>query len=290
MDWRRKLKIAALLTGAFAARAGLGAEPAGKLVSSSGQIVATSPSKAPRPLKAGDAVLEGDTIRSAASSSAKFLMNDQTILDLNPSSQLLVEHYERKVVGDRNVAISVLDGTVRASVTKHLAAGGKFVIRTRTATMGVRGTEFVVQNDLKSGQSQLTVLKGLVQAAPNTKGAALVGVSPGNQFTVLPGAPPQLVKLNPDQLAALFQGATVRDLTFASAVEIKRSSSRSGSAATASALSAAREAGSRSPASRSAGGAASVSIPGNTDSLHNLRDSSAALLGRTVKLNVVFTK
>lgn len=279
-----------LAAGLLVARAGLSAEPAGRLVSVTGQVVATSQGKAPRPLKAGDPVLEGDTLQSEAASSAKFLMNDQTILDLNPSSQLLVEHYQLKSLGNRNVSISVLNGTIRASVNQHLTNGGKFSIRTRSATMGVRGTEFVVQSDSRTGQSQLTVLKGLVQAASSDAGAALTGVSPGNQFTVNLGSAPRLVKLSAEELASVFRGATVRDSTFVSAIEIKKSSSRSGSVAATSALNTLRASVTRSPASQHSQTAMSASIPGKTDSLYSLRNQAVAPQGRNVKLNVGFTQ
>ncbi|MGZ3688328.1 MAG: FecR family protein, partial [Bdellovibrionota bacterium] len=122
------------------------AQPAGKLVSSTGQVQATDPSKISRTLKVGDAVFAGEALKSDPSAAAKFLMTDQTILDLNPGSELLVDYYDLRSGGDRVVQISVNQGKIRASVNKAISGAGSFKIKTHTMVMGVRGTEFVVQD------------------------------------------------------------------------------------------------------------------------------------------------
>ncbi|MGZ3708256.1 MAG: FecR family protein, partial [Bdellovibrionota bacterium] len=237
MPTRNRTPLLVLVIGLFVTNLAFSAEPAGKLVSMTGQVVATAQGTAPRQLHAGDPVMPGDSLKSDATSSAKFLMNDQTILDLNPSSELMVEHFELRSGSDRQVEISVMSGTLRASVNKPLMGAGKFHIKTKSAIMGVRGTEFVVENSDRAGQSQLTVMKGLVQVAPTAPGAAEIGVSPGNQLSMASGMVPKLVQLSPDQLSMIAKSATVRDVTFGSAVEIRRSTARTGSAATASVLS-----------------------------------------------------
>jgi hypothetical protein len=269
------------------------AEAVGTLVSGSGQVMAVTQGKTRGPLKPGDSVYQGDKLTSDTGASGKFLMKDRTILDLNPASQLVITQFEPHNGADRSVELNIVTGNVRVSVNTPVKGIGKFNIRTKTAAMGVRGTEFVVSSAAKSDQSQVTVLKGLVQVAPLSGGGAPVGVSPGKQLTMSSGRAPRLETLSALQLSAVANSATVRNVTFNSNVEVKKSAARSGSSGSAAVLAAVNDSASRSPASTSASlsaSAASASIPGNLDSQQSLHTQlTPSLAGQPVKVSVRLT-
>jgi hypothetical protein len=191
------------------------ATPAGKAVSAGGDVlVRNEGGSAPkfRKLKSGDEIFQGDVVNTASNASAKLLMKDRSILDLGGSTLFKVDEFELKNGGDRKVTMTMSYGTVRAAVNTPVGNGGKYNIRTKTATMGVRGTEFIIASDLgeiappppagksqtasggapkastnasrQTVKTQITVIEGKVevsdQAAPKK---APVAVTKGEQLT-----------------------------------------------------------------------------------------------------------
>lgn len=96
-------------------------------------------------LKPGDSIVKGAIINTGSTGAVKILMTDRTIVDLGPSSLFKVNEYQLKNGNDRNVDLSLDYGTARSSVNQPITSDkGKFTIRTKAATMGVRGTEFII--------------------------------------------------------------------------------------------------------------------------------------------------
>lgn len=118
-----------------------------------------------REVKVGDEVFEGDVINTSSSSKIKLLMADKTILDLGNSTLFKVKEFQQKGGSlERNVDLQVSFGNIRAAVNQPVTGGGKFKVRTPTATMGVRGTEFIVKSDMPASMSD--VKAGLSGQAP----------------------------------------------------------------------------------------------------------------------------
>ncbi|MGE0615176.1 MAG: FecR domain-containing protein [Bacteriovoracia bacterium] len=109
-----------------------------------------------RELKAGDALFEGDVINTSSNSSVKLMLTDKSIVDLGPSTLFKVSEYRanRADLGKRNVSMEVLYGKIRASVNSKLGQGGSFKVKTRSATMGVRGTEFAILSELLGAEAE----------------------------------------------------------------------------------------------------------------------------------------
>jgi hypothetical protein len=73
------------------------------------------------------------------------MFNDQSIMDIGQSSLFKVEQFEKgDKVEDRKVEFSMSYGKVRAAINQKVSPVGKFKLKTKAATMGVRGTEFYV--------------------------------------------------------------------------------------------------------------------------------------------------
>ena len=189
-------------------------------------------------LKAGDKLYKGAIVNTGSNGAVKLLMTDRTIIDLGPSSLFKMNDYQLgKNVGDRNVDLSLDYGQVRASVNEKITSNkGKFTIRTKAATMGVRGTEFVVNSTVPSGgvtanaqnsQTSVTVMHGKVEVADAAKPSAPpVAVTPGLQFAKSDAGVATVAQLNPQQIAEVKAGAFQKDMTFLQAVSMDADSGK----------------------------------------------------------------
>ncbi len=103
-----------------------------------------------RPLTAEGEIYQGDIINTPSDGFAKLLLKDRTILDIGSSSLFHVNKFVVKPgkESEREIELSLKFGSVRAAVARKLKGKGKFKISTPAATMGVRGTEFVVKAPL----------------------------------------------------------------------------------------------------------------------------------------------
>ncbi len=127
------------------------AEPAGKAVGVVGKVLVRNlDSSKPemRFMKVGDPVERGTLINTGSGASVKLMLKDKTILDLGGSTLFKVDEFLLKNGDNRNVQMSMDYGKVRASVNTPVGAAGRFSIKTQAATMGVRGTEFIVASTL----------------------------------------------------------------------------------------------------------------------------------------------
>lgn len=97
--------------------------------------------------KVGDPVQESDRVMSRNESSVGISMNDETLLSLGPNSTLVIDKYAYDpVTRDGRVATSILKGTLRyvTGLIGHLHPEA-IKVTTENSTIGIRGTEFIVQ-------------------------------------------------------------------------------------------------------------------------------------------------
>jgi hypothetical protein len=171
-----------------------------------------------------DAVRAGSTIKTEAKSFVKILFADQTTMNIGPDTTLKIEETK---AGDPSL-VNLVGGQIRAKVTKDLLQGDKggspekMLIKTKTAAMGIRGTDFSVSFNAQNQITALITFEGNVAMARSSPGQDPANVlSSGNVQSVGPGqfsgAQPDLaqastpVKISPVQLETLkanesFQG------------------------------------------------------------------------------------
>lgn len=191
-------------------------------------------------LKPGDKLYKGTIVNTGSNGAVKLLMTDRTIVDIGPSSLFKVNEYQLNGVGDRKVDMSLDYGQIRTSVNEKLtSAKGKFTIRTKAATMGVRGTEFVVNAPIPvkdaSGavieppKTSLTVMHGKVEVADmNASGAAgqPVAITPGFQFAKQGDGPAKVENLGAEGVAKIKSEAFQKDMTFLQTVSFDANTSK----------------------------------------------------------------
>lgn len=153
-------------------------DPAGRVVTIKGKATANG-----IPLKANDPIRKSDIVITDKTGNLRLLMSDSTILDIGPSTKFSVEEYSLKNGADRNVQLKLDFGRVRSSVNKKLNEKGRFLIRTDSSVLAVRGTEFLVEKG--AGSHTVTLTEGQIAfTKTGSTDAAPVVLSPGEQISV----------------------------------------------------------------------------------------------------------
>lgn len=118
--------------------------------------VISSDGKSSALLKKDDWLSEGSTVKTMDKSFVKLLFTDQTQLSVGPNGQMVINTFPK----DKPGVVTLLEGQIRSTVSRSLGGeekkeSSKFYMQTKTAAMGVRGTDFEV---IYNSQSQLTSL------------------------------------------------------------------------------------------------------------------------------------
>jgi hypothetical protein len=121
-----------------------------------GQLPAT-------PVKADDGVQIGDVLRTKSLSKALITFIDNSTLAIAPESRVGIEAYMFDPVQNRrNAVIDLFQGLAHVVVNKVLKAEEPdFVVKTPTAVMGVRGTDFGVR--IRPNGSDVLNFEGVLQ-------------------------------------------------------------------------------------------------------------------------------
>lgn len=113
-------------------------------------------------LTAGAAVNPGDKITTEAGVTARILLDDDTVLQIGPQSEVEIQAAEQK-----NWSVTMSYGTLMAGVRKFAKklAKPKLSVRVRDAVMGVRGTVLYVRaaKPEETKPTFLCVCMGLVE-------------------------------------------------------------------------------------------------------------------------------
>lgn len=143
LTWRRWLAIAALaLAGSAAA-----AEVAAGMVKKTTGTVRIERGGVAIPAQAGTVVMARDRIVTDANSSVGLTLKDDTRLAAGPDSVLALDRFDfDSTTNDGSMFLQVVKGTLRA-ITGLIARQSpeSVQVRTPTATIGIRGTDFIVE-------------------------------------------------------------------------------------------------------------------------------------------------
>ncbi|NUM89724.1 MAG: FecR domain-containing protein, partial [Bdellovibrionales bacterium] len=177
-----------------------------------------------------DVVPMGATVTTAGKSFVKLLFQDNTQLNIGPESTVKIELSQP---GDPGM-VNLVSGQIRAKVTKDILQGGgdgkdKMHVKTKTAAMAVRGTDFNVVFNQQNGNTALVTFEGTVAMArlqgSESPVAALsdraVMVTEGQYSGTNPELPqPSLpVRLSPAQFSALQANETFTEAAPAARTE-----------------------------------------------------------------------
>jgi hypothetical protein len=225
---------AAVVAGCLAVtpRAALSEEPAGHILWAFGQVERVGADGVAKPLAKGDAVFEGDTIRSAAGSHAQLVMSDEALVAVRAESSVKLTKYSYHGVedGSERAIIDLLKGGLR-SVTGAIGHTNKenYQLRNDMHVIGIRGTDHeTYAND--AGTFSRVTLGGTYIQTPSGR----IDVAPGeiafasrrNDLV------PQRLERTPEfmQMASLSRGNTGPKLRGPSAADERRLQKRTDAA------------------------------------------------------------
>ena len=147
-------------------------------VVSTGQGASTTYQGTSGALVASSNLAEGTRLRTGPSSGATIELEDKSRAQLAPNTEVeLVQLRKDSVTGQLRSIFRLVAGSLQMAVPKLAgAAADRLVIRTSTATMGIRGTNFRVSS---AGDMQPTTSEVLDGRAELTAGGSLVPLPGG---------------------------------------------------------------------------------------------------------------
>jgi hypothetical protein len=148
-------------------------------------------------LKKGDWVPEGAQVKTEAKSFVKLLFIDKSQMNLGPNSQMIINKFPKKKAG----IITLMKGSLRSKVSKDYMqmdkTGEKLYIKTKTAAMGVRGTDFEV--GFNNGITTTNLYEGALVVT------SFEGIGPPPDMAKLFGDQTKLIPISAGQMA-IFKG------------------------------------------------------------------------------------
>jgi hypothetical protein len=140
------------------------ADVAGRLTLVEGRVDLLRDGKLPAtPVKIDDKVQLGDVLRTKSLSKAEITFVDNSTMMISPESRVAIEEFmfdpnQKK----RNAVIKLFQGLAHVVVQKvYQEATPDFVIKTTTAIVGIRGTEFGIR--LQPNNSTIMNFRGVLQ-------------------------------------------------------------------------------------------------------------------------------
>lgn len=188
-------------------------------------------------LKNNEWISEGSVVQTAAKSFVQLKFIDDSQVNVGPQSEMKIEQFSKTEPG----VLNVLKGKIRSKITKNYLDmekdQSKLFVKSNTAVMGVRGTDFIFGTSKKNGRSTAILFEGSVVFNRLREGAAsdrrvlekIVNegrrLVPGQFSVVTQNSRPTVpAKLNSEQFNKLYKN---EDLKKSEGNETKRDAKKS---------------------------------------------------------------
>jgi hypothetical protein len=144
------------------------------------------------PLAIGGGVRMKDEVQVAPEGRAKILFADETVLLVTGGSSMVIdEMVYQPDTDDYSTGFGLLRGKVRSFISdEYSGASASLQVSTRTATAGVRGTDFIVTYDERTGKTEILAIAGKVAVTGLASGGPEVSILPGEVTSVARGGSP----------------------------------------------------------------------------------------------------
>ena len=143
-----RIRAVATVLAAFSLSALAGAAEIGQIKTAKGQVTIERDGRA-LPGTVGARLQAADVVKTGADSAVGITMDDDSLLSAGPGSVLSLDRYAfEPTTGQGRFDASLNKGTL-AVISGRIAKGSPdaMTVRTPTAVLGVRGTEFVVSTE-----------------------------------------------------------------------------------------------------------------------------------------------
>ncbi|MHA3903100.1 FecR domain-containing protein [Castellaniella sp. WN] len=109
-----------------------------------------------RPVRPGDVLRAGQSLRSADGGTATLRLEDQSLLTLPPGTTLRLQHLQSfQGTGLTDTRIDIDRGTLESTVAPAGTGVGRFEVRTPATVTGVRGTRLRVHADTSGSRHEV---------------------------------------------------------------------------------------------------------------------------------------
>lgn len=126
-----------------------------------------------RDARLGDRVEQGNIVRTAPGAKARVVFDNGDQYNVGAGTAYRVSW--DKDSNDGKAQINLMHGKLRGMITKG-GPRSKLLIRTKAATMGVRGTDFFIADGGAEGETEISIIRGAVEVRPTQpKGGAKSG-------------------------------------------------------------------------------------------------------------------
>lgn len=165
-DFLMKARIIIFVLALFYSLSLLASEQVAKVILLRGQVKAKLADGSIINVKVDQDIPAGATIQTAEKSFVKLTFIDKSQMNLGPNSQMVINAFPKKEAG----IITLVKGQIRSKVTKDYMdmsdkSKSKLYIKTKTAAMGIRGTDFQVNYNPKNENTALITFEGKVAMA-----------------------------------------------------------------------------------------------------------------------------
>ena len=172
------LKILMTCLIALSSLAYAGSGDVAKAIVVRGKAMAQTPDGKVIQLKQGMWFKEGTQVKTADRSFVKLLFIDKSQMNLGPNSQMKIDKFPENDPG----IVTLVKGQLRSKVSKNYMEmdkkdKSKLFIKTKTAAMGVRGTDFQVNYNPANNFTSLVTFEGAVAMAALTAVAKSIDLS-----------------------------------------------------------------------------------------------------------------
>ncbi|GAB4417584.1 MAG: hypothetical protein OHK0056_26620 [Bacteriovoracaceae bacterium] len=137
----------------------------GKVLLLKGEANATNDNGEDRGLKIGDKLFLDDVVKTNPYSYLKIEMVDSSLITLGPNSEMKFDKFDYRTKEDRESVYNLLKGQMRSQFLVKAKKDEAIKVKAGMISMGVRGTEFVVNsNKNANGEtiSEVLLLEGKI--------------------------------------------------------------------------------------------------------------------------------
>ncbi len=140
-----------------------------------------------KPLKVDDDIAPRDTIVTLEKSMAQVILVDGSVLTFGPKTKFNFRNMIYDEKKKRIIEFDLLYGQLRGTISKKSSKENRVKVDTRTVSMGVRGTEILMNNkveDVKSEVSEVALLSGDAQVRYKKSGK-IFKLKPGDYMVAM---------------------------------------------------------------------------------------------------------
>lgn len=150
---------------------------------------------------AGMVVNQGDVIITGPNGMAQLVMNDQARLSLRSNSRMVLQVYPESA-SHQGAVVDLTRGTLRAFTKLLTSNSGGYKMRTRVATVGIRGSDNLLNQSDDGMTTTNYTIDGSHEVSSNQGNFAPIITNPNQTVLVVLGQAPKIIPTPPNLLEA----------------------------------------------------------------------------------------